>query len=207
MARPAPRVAPATSPTLSDLLTYDAVPGCSRQRTLERANRAAQATPACAAVPAAFALRGERLLLECVELGLGDRPAVEELLAVGDLLGRAAAAARGRADVIVHLLLLGLGLGHGALHHAVVVGDQVDEHAEERHADHKDQPERLRPAADVMAPEDVREDPEQQHEPGHPKKEDENRPEDVEERVVGGNGQRYRPPCEARAPRSGLSAM
>ncbi len=52
--------------------------------------------------PARRALR-ERLLLDRVELGLRDRAAVEQLLGLVDLRGCTAAAARGRADVVVHL--------------------------------------------------------------------------------------------------------
>ena len=93
---------------------------------------------------------GERLCLDRVELGLRDRAAVEQLLGLVDLGG--GAAGRGDVlDVVVEFGLLCLGLPHLALGHPVAVGDQVDQHAEERQHDDRtrttsafDQPEMSR---------------------------------------------------------------
>jgi hypothetical protein len=71
-----------------------------------------------------------------------------------------------------------------ALSHALALSDQVDENAKERQDDHEDEPEHLRSAPDVVPAEDVPEHPEQQHEPGHPNEDDEDRPEDVEKRIT-----------------------
>ncbi len=57
------------------------------------------------------------------------------------------------------------------LGHALVVGDQVDEDAEEGQHDHEDQPEHLREAGQVVPAEDVTEDGDQQPEPGDPDEE------------------------------------
>ena len=54
--------------------------------------------------------------------------------------------------------LLGLRVLLAALAHPVVLGDQVDEDAEERHQDHEHHPGGLVHAADVVAAEDVDED-------------------------------------------------
>ena len=71
-----------------------------------------------------------------------------------------------------------------ALGHRVAAGDEVDEHAEERHDDHEDRPQRLGPAAHVVAAEDVDDHPEQQDDPGDPQEQPQHRPEHAEYRVV-----------------------
>ena len=68
--------------------------------------------------------------------------------------------------------------------HLVATGDEVDEHAEERHDDHEDHPQRLGPAAQVVAAEDVGDHPEQHHDPGDPEEPDQHRPEHAEQRIV-----------------------
>jgi hypothetical protein len=68
-----------------------------------------------------------------------------------------------------------------------VLADQVDQHAEERQHDHEHHPRRLAPAADVVAAEQVSEHRDDDPEPDHPAEEDDDRPEDVQERVVGSN--------------------
>ena len=78
------------------------------------------------------------------------------------------------------------GLLHVPLGHRLVLRDQVDEDAEERQDDHEDDPEHLRAAADVAAPEDVDEDGDQEPEPDHPEEEHEHRPHHVEKRIVSG---------------------
>jgi len=92
-----------------------------------------------------------------------------------------------RPDVVVELgarrgLLLDVAVGH-----VLALGDQVYEHAKERQEDHEHAPGRLPPATDVVPPEDVGEDPEQDQEPRDPEEEDEYGPEDVHERVVSCN--------------------
>src|ERR1700749_3174075 len=100
--------------------------------------------------------RRECVRLELVELRLRDRPGVEELLAPGDLVG--GGAGRGdRAYIGVPLRLLRLRPRLGPLAHALTLGDQVDEDAEEREDDHEQRPARLGPAADVMPAEQVAE--------------------------------------------------
>src|SRR5262245_61555816 len=71
-----------------------------------------------------------------------------------------------------------------AVGHVPALGDQVHQDSEERQEDHEDAPGGLGPAADVVPPEDVREDPEQDQEPREPEEEDEHGPEDVHERIV-----------------------
>src|ERR1700739_4499086 len=72
---------------------------------------------------------GERLLLDALELRGVDRAFVEELLRAGALVGRRGAA--GDALHVVGELRFGLLLAFsGALAEALVLGDQVDEHAE-----------------------------------------------------------------------------
>src|SRR5207244_67944 len=85
----------------------------------------------------------ERLLLERVELGLGDRARVEQALRLVDL-GRGAAAARGLPHVLVELGLLAPRSLEVALRHAVVLREEIDKHSEEGQDDHEDEPERLR---------------------------------------------------------------
>ncbi len=86
--------------------------------------------------------------------------------------------------------------------HAVVVHDQVDEDAEERHDDHEDDPEDLREAGRVVPAEQVREDRDQKPEPDDPGEDDEHRPEDVEKWVVSSNQHRTScSPSTAYSPR------
>ena len=120
-------------------------------------------------------LRGERLGLDPVELGLGDRAAVEQLLRLGDLLGRATRACD-RPDLGVHLRLRRLNLRESPLAHSAPLGDQVDEDAEVRQADHEDRPPCLAPAADVVSPKQIAEHDEQQPEEQDPGEEHEHRP-------------------------------
>ena len=58
-----------------------------------------------------------------------------------------------------------------------------------RQNDQEDHPQRLDPAADVAAAEDVGEDHDHDPDPDHPREEDDHRPEDVEERVIGSDNQ------------------
>jgi hypothetical protein len=69
----------------------------------------------------------ERLDLQRLEFLLGDRAAVEQLLGASDLVSRSRA--RGVAHVLVERLLLRLHLLDAPLAHAVVLGDQIDQHA------------------------------------------------------------------------------
>jgi hypothetical protein len=99
------------------------------------------------------------------------------------------------AHVLVELILLSLGLLRAALAHAVVLGDQIDQHAEPRQDDDEDHPERLGEAADVVAAEHVDQDGDHDPDPDHPDEEDDHRPKNVRERIVS----RYR---HSRAPSS-----
>ena len=112
-----------------------------------------------------------------VELRRRDRSAVEQPLRRRDLIGGAArgGAAGYRLDV------LGLGTLHldGLLElaflHSPPAGDQVHQDAQPRNEDHEEHPERLASAAQILAAEDVAEDPEQAHEPGEEQEELEHR--------------------------------
>src|SRR6478609_8143144 len=110
-------------------------------------------------VRAVGAARQERLrqglLLEGFELGLVDRAAVEQLLGLLDVSGGAATAARRCADIVVHLLSLSLGPFEVALVHAVVLGDHVDEHAQERQDQREDEPTGLAATRQVAPAENV----------------------------------------------------
>src|SRR5690349_1460964 len=109
----------------------------------------------------------ESLRLELVELRLGDRSVVEQLLGCSDLVGAGAAATGGdhRTHVLGLLLLRLLVCLEGALRHPAAAGDQVHEDAEERQEDDEQAPEGLRAAAHVTATEDIAEDVEHAHDP------------------------------------------
>ena len=126
---------------------------------------------------------GERLGLDRVVLLLIDGAAFEQPLGLLDLCRRAGRAGD-RPDVLVRLGLLRGHLLCVPPRHIVAVGDQVDEDAEERGEEHKEQPEGLLPAARITPAEDVSDDVEQQHEPHDPQEENEHRPEHVEKRVI-----------------------
>src|SRR3954469_4607019 len=127
----------------------------------------------------------QRLALDLVELVLGDRAAVEQLLGLGQLRGGPAAATGHGADVVVVLLLARLDVARPALGHPLALGDEVDEHAQERQDDHERRPAGLAPAGHVMAAEQVREYRDQRPDPDHECEKDEHRPNDVQQRIVG----------------------
>ena len=111
---------------------------------------------------------------DLVELRLGDGAAVEQGLGVGDLTGRIAGGRRGDGLDAgrlsrVHLL----GLLQLTLLHPVPAGDQVDQDAQARPRDddHRDHPDGLGTSGQVLAPEDVSQDPGQAHEPGEEQEE------------------------------------
>ena len=133
--------------------------------------------------PQLFSGSGERLGLDRVVLLLIDGAAFEQPLGLLDL-GRRTGRAGDRPDVLVRLGLLRGHLFCPPPRHIVAVGDQVDEDAEEREEEHKEEPEGLLPAARITPAEDVSDDVEQQHEPHDPQEENEHRPEHVEKRVV-----------------------
>src|SRR5215218_11155975 len=89
-----------------------------------------EGTPTAGAVrvPSLAALRGERLCLQRVVLGLRDRPAVEQLLRLLDL-PRGAAGGGDALDVVVELRLRRLRLLQVPVGHALMLGDQVHEDA------------------------------------------------------------------------------
>src|SRR5262249_34286141 len=63
--------------------------------------------------------------------------------------------------------------------------DEVDEDADDRKEEHEQQPQRLRPPAEIVAPEHVREHEDDGPDPGEQQEEQDHRPEDVQDRVVG----------------------
>src|SRR4051812_4944712 len=115
----------------------------------------------------------ECLGLEGVELDRRDRPAVEQLLGLGDLRGATA----GRLDVRGDLPLLGLDRLHPPLSHPAALRDHVDQHAEQGDEQQGHGPQRLHAAADVVPAEDVGEDRDQDPDPHHEQEEDDDAPE------------------------------
>src|SRR5262245_8483571 len=106
-------------------------------------------------MPPSVTYLGEGLPLNGFELLLVDRPRVEQLLRVGQL-GRGASS--GLPDVRVEGLLLLERLFLVALGHALAVGDQIDQHAEEREHDDQEGPAGFAPPMDVVPAEYVGED-------------------------------------------------
>jgi D-serine deaminase-like pyridoxal phosphate-dependent protein len=106
---------------------------------------------------------------------------VEHLDAIESVLGAAAAPVRVCIDVDA---------GWWALGGRVKVGPKrspvhtVEQDAEERQHDDEDHPQGLRAATDVMTAEQVGKDGDQQPEPDEPREDDQQRPHDVEKRVV-----------------------
>src|SRR3954454_7508710 len=127
--------------------------------------------------------RCQRLLLDGVVLGVGDRTLVEQCFRLLDLRRRAAAAGR-VADVVVELRLLRLLHRQAARRHSLALSDQVDEHAQVRDDEGEDEPTHFHEAGNVVSAEQVAPDAEQHPEPGDPEEEDENRPHRVQERVA-----------------------
>src|SRR5215813_8854863 len=125
------------------------------------------------------ASRLEDLGLALLEFGLADDPAITQVGQLGELVGGAAAPLRRVPDVGAHGLVSRLGIFDIPFGHLVAARDQVYEDAQERQDDHEDQPAGLTPAAQVPAPEDVQDDPEQNEEPQDPQEE----PQHGQERV------------------------
>jgi hypothetical protein len=67
--------------------------------------------------------------------------------------------------------------------HRAAAGDQVDQHADERDEQHEQEPSGLGPAGQVMTAEDVDKHHDQDPDPDHPQKENEHRPEKVQQRI------------------------
>ena len=113
-------------------------------------------------------------------LGVVEFAAGVEVGELGELLGVARAAGRGRGlDVLLHLLVLLLGGSDLPLTHPATADDEVDEDAEERDEDDEDRPDGLGPPAHVVAADDVAEDREDQHDPHEEEEEPEDGPEDL----------------------------
>src|SRR5215472_525780 len=127
---------------------------------------------------------GENLGLSLLELGLGDDAAVLQVGELRELVGAAAADACGIAHVPAELLLLGLLLADAPFLHRAAPGDQVNQDTEERQDDDEDEPEGLGPSAQVLAAENVEDNPEEQEDPQHPEEEPQHRQECVEKRVL-----------------------
>ena len=111
--------------------------------------------------------RGERPCLDLVELLLGNRSRVEKGLRRGDLIGRARSggAAGDGLDVLILPLLELLVRLDRAVGHPPTSNKQVREHSDERQREDEHHPQRLREAAEVLAAEEISEDPPQGHEP------------------------------------------
>jgi hypothetical protein len=67
--------------------------------------------------------------------------------------------------------------------HLATAGDQVDQHSDQRDEKHEHEPQRLGPAGQILTPEDVDEDRDQDPEPDHPQKDLEDRPENTKQRI------------------------
>jgi hypothetical protein len=126
---------------------------------------------------------GQRLLLELVELSLGDGAAVKQALRRSDLVSRAAALSGDGLDVLVSGRLGSASCGHMALSHASAASDQVDECREEGEDDQENDPESLPAAAQVPVSEQISDDLEQHHQIHHEEKGPNEEPEEVPETV------------------------
>ncbi len=126
---------------------------------------------------------GQGLGLEPGVLLVVDRAGVVQRLRLLDLLGGVVAGSG--LDAFVEGALLCLLGGDRSFAHSVVLGDQVDEDAEVGDDDHEHDPDRLAPATDVVAAEDVVEDHDHDPDPRHPGEEDQHRSHQLEERVLG----------------------
>ena len=131
-----------------------------------------------------FIASGEELGLLLLELGVGDDALRLQVGELGSARRRSRRRCRRRLGRRSGTAPPGPGLGDVTFAHLVAAGDEVDEHAEERHDDHEDRPQRLAHAAQVAAAEDVGDHPEQQHDPGDPQEPDHHRPEHAEQRIV-----------------------
>jgi hypothetical protein len=125
--------------------------------------------------------------LQAVELGLVDRAGVQQLLGLGDLVGRGGGGVTGgdRSDVAFELLLGLLLMGRGPLGHPLAPGDDIDQHGQEGQEHPEDHPQGLHPARQRVVAEQVGEDVDQDHDPDEQEEEPQHRPEDVDERDVG----------------------
>src|SRR5690348_10748557 len=130
---------------------------------------------------------GEDLGLLALELVGRDDPAVTQVGQLGELVG-GCLRTRGLLDVAAELLVPLLRILHGPFLHLAAAGDQVDQDADQRDEQHEQEPQRLGPAGQVMAAEDVDEDVDQDPDPEHPEEDLEDRPECPEQRVGVGTG-------------------
>src|SRR5215207_7734732 len=128
-------------------------------------------------------LGGQRLLLELLELLLGNGAAVKQALRRRDLVCRTAALTSNRLNVLVgghlglsHLSRLSIG-------HTPTASDQVDNCREGREDDQEDDPERLPPPAQILVSEEITDDLEEHHQIHHEEKGPNEEPEEVPETV------------------------
>src|SRR5262249_27515048 len=121
----------------------------------------------------------DRLLLERLELGVVDHALLLEIGETGELVGGAAAAATtgGLAHRGVEPALLCLRGFLRLLRPLVAARDEVHEDAEIGEDDHEDHPQRLRPAGEVVAAEQVDEDGDEDPDPDEEQEEPEHRQE------------------------------
>src|SRR5580692_9240437 len=129
--------------------------------------------------------------LLALELVGRDNATVAQVGQLGQLVGRVALIG-GLLDVAADLLVLLLGLLLGALLHLATPGDQVDQDTDQRDEQHEHEPQRLRPARQVVAAEDVDEDVDQDPDPDNPQEDLEDRPECSEQRIGVGTCKRHR---------------
>jgi hypothetical protein len=126
---------------------------------------------------------GQRLLLELVELSLGDGAAVKQALRRRDLICGTAALTGNRLDVLVRRDLSFLHLSRLPLSHSTTASDQIDNGCEEGENDQEDDPERLPPTAQFPVPEQIGDDLEQHHQIHYEEKGPNEEPEEVPETV------------------------
>src|SRR5215467_5156516 len=125
---------------------------------------------------------GQDLGLLALELlGRDDTP-VAQVSELGQL-GRRALLACGLLDITAEGLVLLLRLLCRPLMHTAAAGDQVHQDTDQRDEQHEQEPQRLAPAGQVLAAEDVDEHGDQDPEPDHEQEDLQDRPEHPEQRV------------------------
>src|SRR5580658_5529732 len=121
---------------------------------------------------------GEDLGLGPVELGLSNRSLGPEVSQLGQLIG-GAHMCRARLDPRSQRLVLRLADSHVPLVHRAAPSDHIHEYAEERENEDEEQPARFAQPTESVAPKDVPDHPEEDHEP----KEEDEKIEDGPKRV------------------------
>src|SRR5262249_41164091 len=127
----------------------------------------------------------QKLGLLLIKLGLRDDTLIFQACEFGQLIRRAVRAlARSRLlDVRPELVIPGLGVPSITLTHSFAPSYQVNEDAQERQNDHKNEPGCLPPSPQVVAAENVNDDPEENENPDDPQGEPQQRPKGTQQRV------------------------